>query len=221
VKQQKQQKFSIMKFIKNLCSAVFLGALVLFSALAVFAQNQPKLNTKILLVPLDDRPPCLQFTVKMGLIGDTEIITPPSKLLGKFTTPGQSDKIVEWLKAQDLKRFDSAIVSLDMTAYGGLVAMRRYGETTAADALGRIEVLREIKRRAPKLTVYVQSVIMRLAPTGDGKNESYRERLSRWAEISPYAESKAETAKLEREIPSEVLTEVITCFMLPKNNFLL
>jgi hypothetical protein len=121
--------------------------------------------------------------------------------------PGASDKIVEWLKAQDLKRFDAAIVSLDMTAYGGLVAMRRYGDTTAETALQRIEVLREIKSRAPKLAVYVQSVIMRLAPTGDGKNENYREKLSRWAEISPYAESKAETTKLEREIPAEVLID--------------
>jgi hypothetical protein len=84
--------------------------------------------------------------------------------------------------------------------------MRRYG-TGEAEALRRIEVLREIKRRAPKLTVYVQSVIMRLAPTGDGKNDAYRDKLSRWAEISPYAESKQETAKLEREIPAEVLTD--------------
>lgn len=165
------------------------------------------MNARVLLVPLDDRPPCLQFPVRMGRIGDAEVVAPPKELLGKFTTPGQSDKIGEWLKAQDLKRFDAAIISLDMTAYGGLVAMRRYGDATAEAALRRIEILREIKKRAPKLSVYVQSVIMRLAPTGDGKNEAYREKLSRWAEISPYAESKTETAKLEREIPAEVLTD--------------
>ena len=185
----------------------FLIALILLSAFSAFAQNQSKTGTKILFVPLDDRPPCLQFPVKMGLIGDAEVVAPPKELLGKFTTPGESDKIIEWLKTQDLKGFDAAIVSLDMTAYGGLVAMRRYGGTTAETALQRIEVLREIKRRAPTLTVYVQSVIMRLAPTGDGKNESYREKLARWAEISPYAESKAETARLEREIPAEVLID--------------
>ncbi|MDQ3750820.1 MAG: DUF4127 family protein [Acidobacteriota bacterium] len=196
-----------MKFIKNLYSAIFICGLILFLGLASFAQSQPKPNTKILFVPLDDRPPCLQFTVKMGLIGNAEVVAPPREFLGRFTMPGQSDKIVEWLKAQDLKSFDAAIVSLDMTAYGGLVAMRRYGDTSAAGALQRIEVMREIKRRAPRLTLYVQSVIMRLAPTGDGKNEAYREKLSRWAEISPYAQSKAETAKLEREIPAEVLTD--------------
>ncbi len=197
----------IYKTNKNLCSLVFICGFILLSVFSCPAQSQPKTSSRILLVPLDDRPPCLQFPVKMGLIGDAEIVAPPKELLGKFTTPGDSDKIIEWLKAQDLKRFDAAIVSLDMTAYGGLVAMRRYGGTTAETALQRIEVLREIKRRAPKLTVYVQSVIMRLAPTGDGKNENYREKLARWAEISPYAESEYETAKLEREIPAQVLTD--------------
>ncbi|MDQ4121866.1 MAG: DUF4127 family protein [Acidobacteriota bacterium] len=192
--------------MKNLCSVLFICGLILISEAVFFGQDTPKLSSKILLVPLDDRPPCLQFTVQMGKIGDAEVVSPPKELLGRFTTPGQSDKIVEWLKAQDLKSFDAAIVSLDMTAYGGLVAMRRYG-TTEAEALRRIEVLREIKRKAPKLTLYVQSVIMRLAPTGDGKNDAYRDKLSRWAEISPYEESKQETAKLEREIPAEVLID--------------
>jgi hypothetical protein len=196
-----------MKFIKYLSLIVFICGLILSTALTFSAQNQAKTGTRLLLVPLDDRPPCLQFPVEMGKIGDAEIVTPPKELLGRFTTPGQSDKIVEWLKAQDLKSYDAAIISLDMTAYGGLVAMRRYGETTAEMALRRIEVLREIKRRAPKLTVYVQSVIMRLAPTGDGKNEAYRDKLAQWAEISPYPESKTQTARLEREIPAEVLTD--------------
>jgi hypothetical protein len=195
-----------MKFIKLLCSAAFIGGLILISAAAFYGQNQSKLSSKILLVPLDDRPPCLQFPTQMGKIGDAEVVSPPKELLGKFTTPGQSDRIIEWLKAQDLKSFDAAIVSLDMTAYGGLVAMRRHG-TTEAEALRRIEALREIKRRAPKLPLYVQSVIMRLAPTGDGKNDAYRDKLSRWAEISPYAESKQEIGRLEGEIPAEVLID--------------
>ncbi|MDQ3129815.1 MAG: DUF4127 family protein [Acidobacteriota bacterium] len=192
---------------KNLCFSVFVCGLILFLSSYGFAQNQSKPATKILLIPLDDRPPCLQFPVRMGLIGDAEIVTPPKELLGKFTVAGQSDKIIEWLHNQDVKSFDAAIIALDMVAYGGLVAMRRHGDTTAADALKRIAVLRDLKKRAPKLPVYVQSVIMRLAPTGDGINENYREKIARWAEISPYSESKTETAKLENEIPAEVLAD--------------
>lgn len=141
------------------------------------------------------------------MIADAEVVTPPKELLGRFTVPGQSDRIIEWLGRQDMRSFDAAIVSLDMAAYGGLVAMRRHGETTVDDALRRIEAIKEMKRKAPRLPVYVQSVIMRLAPTGDGKNESYRDKLATWAEISPYPESSAATAKLEREIPAEVLND--------------
>ena len=187
---------------------LFLTLLIVFSTHA-FSQAESKLTSRILFVPLDDRPPCLQFTQKMGLIGDAEVVAPPKELLGRFTTAGDSDKIVAWLQKQDLKTFDAAIISLDMVSYGGLVAMRRHGETTAEIALKRIEVLRDLRNRAPKMPIYVQSVIMRLAPTGDGKNEAYREKLARWAEISPYADekSKTETAKLEKEIPPEVLAD--------------
>jgi hypothetical protein len=173
-----------------------------------FAPAQPKMSARILLVPLDDRPACLQFPVKMGLIGDAEIIAPPKELLGKFTAPGESDKIVKWLRTQDLKQFDAAIVSVDMLAYGGLVAMRTH-QTDDETAMRRLRFVREMRRLAPQMKIYASSVIMRLAPTGDGKNEAYREKLSRWAEISVEADpkSKSETAKLEREIPAFALAD--------------
>ena len=35
---------------------------------------------KILLLPLDSRPPCRKFVIDAGRIGDTEIITPPADI---------------------------------------------------------------------------------------------------------------------------------------------
>lgn len=182
--------------------------LFLSTAFVTFAQLSPKHSTTILLIPLDDRPPCLQFTQKMGLISDAKIITPPKEYLGWFTTPGQSDKIIGWLKSLDLKSFDAAIISLDMIVYGGLVGSRVHN-VKYEEAIKRIRILSEIKRKAPKLPVYAQSVIMRLAPTADGKNEGYRAKLSKWAEIS-FAQdeaSKTETVKLEGEIPAAALAD--------------
>ena len=161
---------------------------------------------RILFVPLDDRPPCLQFTVKMGMIGNAEVVAPPKTLLGRYTTAGQCDRIIAWLQQQDLASFDAAIVSLDMLVYGGLVASRVFDVQTEP-ALQRVEVLRTIHSKAPKLAIYAQSVIMRLAPTADGKNEAYRADLSKWAEISVKMDeqSKIETAALEKKIPAEGL----------------
>ena len=187
--------------IKIICSLLLcLGIL----ATSVFAQAQPKLPTKILLIPLDDRPPCLQFPVKMGLIGDAEVVAPPKELLGKFTEAGKSDEIIKWIKSQDLKSFDAAIVSVDMLAYGGIVAMRVH-DTDDQTALKRLEFLRELRKLAPQLKIYGSSVIMRLAPTGTGANESYRENLAKWAEISADPNLKTETAALESKIPAEAL----------------
>ncbi|MEP7037159.1 MAG: DUF4127 family protein, partial [Acidobacteriota bacterium] len=101
------------------------------------------------------------------------------------------------------------IIALDMVAYGGLVASRVHGDTNAETALARIEILRELKKLNPRMPIYAQSVIMRLAPTGTGANESYRQNLAEWAEVSPYndAESKKRTMQLEREIPAKAIND--------------
>ncbi|WP_170878362.1 DUF4127 family protein [Daejeonella lutea] len=169
-----------------------------------FKSMAQETGTKILLIPLDDRPPCLQFTQKLGMIADCEVVSPPKEMLGKFTKPGEPDRIIDWIRKQDLKSFKAAIISLDMIAYGGLVASR-VNETSLAVAENRLKILHEIKRKSPGLPIYGQSVIMRLAPTSDGKNEPYREKLARWADISPYPINKLETEKLENDIPADAL----------------
>jgi Protein of unknown function (DUF4127) len=182
---------------------VFFSLWAFFNCLST-AYSQKSCTSCVLLIPLDDRPPCLQFPIKMGLIGDVEIVTPPRPLLGRFTQFGQCDSIILWLKNQNLSKFDAVIISMDMLAYGGLVASR-VNETPINVAQNRLKILEEIRQKAPKIKIYGSSVIMRLAPTGDGKNEAYREKLSRWADLSPYPENKEAVAQLEREIPTDAL----------------
>jgi Protein of unknown function (DUF4127) len=190
------------KFIQKISVFICVHLWIIF--LCFSANAQMKLTSKVLLIPLDDRPPCLQFPVKMGLIGDVEVVTPPRNLLGRFTEFGKSDEIIKWIKTQNLKSFDAAIVSLDMLSYGGLVAMREY-ETTESEALKRADFIRELRKSAPKMPIYGSSVIMRLAPTGNVVNESYRNNLSKWAEISVDETKKFETIELEKKIPTEAL----------------
>ncbi len=184
-----KHKFYKINFAALPICGILLFCFALFNVPAT-AQNQPKMSSRILLVPLDDRPPTVQFVVKMGEIGDARVVAPPREMLGRFTEAGKPDEIIKWLKAQDLKSFDAAIVALDMVAYGGLVASRVHGDTNAETALARIEILRELKKTNPRMPVYAQSVIMRLAPTGTGANESYRQKLADWAEVSPYTDAE-------------------------------
>lgn len=186
----------------------FLLIIPIFAAMFVTAEA--RLTGKVLLIPLDDRPPCLQFPVRMGAIGDVEVVTPPREVLGRFTEFGTPTEIIQWLQTQDMRSFDAAIVSLDMLAYGGLVASRVARSASVDLAKKRVEVLRRLRKLVPRLPIYGSSVIMRLAPSADGTNEGYRVNLARWAEISSeIGDSKlvAETAELERKIPVEALAD--------------
>jgi len=64
-------------------------------------------------------------------------------------------------------------------------------------ALARLGVLAEVRRAHPTLPVYGFSVIMRLAPTADGTNEAWREKLARFAELSRGPNSDAESRELD------------------------
>jgi hypothetical protein len=176
---------------------------VLFLLMGISA-NAQKHATRILFIPLDDRPPCLQFPTQMGLIADAELVAPPRAMLGRFTDFGKCDAIIQWLQQQDLSKIDAAIVSMDMLAYGGLVASRVH-QTPLDVAQNRIGIVKELRQKKPSLKIYGSSVIMRLAPTADTKNEAYREKLARWADLSPYPENKEMVDKLEAEIPKEAL----------------
>lgn len=167
-------------------------------------------SARVLLIPLDDRPTCVQFVEMIGRIADAQVVAPPPEMLGRFTQPGDPEAITRWVATQNLRDYDAVIVSLDMLAYGGLVNSRVF-RTPPASARERLKVVENIRRRAPRLPVYGFNVIMRLAPTDSPRITAFRDKLARWAEISPYrnedAELEAETARLEKEIPADALTD--------------
>jgi hypothetical protein len=178
--------------------------LLLLWTTLLWAKTGDPFQCKVLFIPLDDRPPCFQFPLKMSEIGNIELIAPPRELLGRFTTPGQCEAIIKWIESQPLEQFDAAIVSLDMLAYGGLVASR-VADTPLDVALKRVAIIRKIRALNPRIRIYGSSVIMRLAPTADGKNEAYREKLAKWAEISADPSQANQTQDLEKQIPAPAL----------------
>lgn len=163
-----------------------------------------------MFVPLDDRPPCLQWPRLMAPIASAEMVTPPRDLLGGFTVPGNPSAIADWLRSRDWEAIDAVIVSLDMLVYGGLVASRVH-QVEEGKALERLRVIEEIREAHPELPVYGFNIIMRLAPTADGTNDAWRGALERWAELAPQAETDAaaaeELTRLEARIPDGVLAD--------------
>ena len=153
---------------------------------------------RIVLIPLDDRPAVAQFAQMIGAIADYEVVMPPSEMLGRFTTPGDTEKIRKWLGLIDYSKVDAIVISVDMLTYGGLVASRIPNVTTA-DALGRLEFFRTLKNKYPDLPIYAFNVLMRVAPTASSSTRIWRDDLSRWAELMDRV-PKTKDAKLADEL---------------------
>ena len=166
-------------------------------------------GSRLLLVPLDDRPSSVDFPVRIGAIAGSTVVPPPRERLGRFTQPADVDAVQRWMRTTVDASFDAVIVSIDLLAYGGLVASRTLESASMEQAFQRLALLREIRARYPRLPIYASASLMRLAPTADGRNEAYREALARWAEIAPDSMRPAEgeeLIRLQARIPETILT---------------
>lgn len=143
--------------------------------LAAFAKAD-----RILLIPLDSRPAAGQFAQMIANMAATEVRLPPYELLGRFTQPGNPEAILSWLKAQDYSDVSAVVVSVDMIAYGGLIASR-INDVTEQEAINRLKALDDIRKRVPNVRFYAYSAVMRLNPTATKATAAWRLDLGRYA----------------------------------------
>jgi len=130
---------------------------------------------KIALLPLDERPANTRYPRMVAAIGGHELRLPPADLLSRYRQPGRCDALAAWLDEQ-AAACDALLVSCEMLAHGGLIASRISDEPAAA-ALARLEALRAIRARHPRLTIYGLNVIMRVS-----RHNNAAEEPSYWAE---------------------------------------
>jgi len=136
---------------------------------------------RILLIPLDSRPATGQFAQMIGKIDGVDVVMPPYEDLGRFTTPGNPDAILDWVSQQDLSDVSAVIASADMVSYGGLIASRVH--TVDADkAMDRMHRLADLIRKQPNTKLYVFSATMRLLPTATTKASKFRLQLGLYEE---------------------------------------
>ena len=168
----------------------------------------------VTLLPIDDRPAVGQFAQMIGAVADHKVTMPPKEMLGKFSTPGDTARIEQWLKSQDYSRTDALIVSVDMLAYGGLVASRTH-KTTFDEAKKRLEFFRWFKSKYPRVPIYAFNVIMRVAPTATAATRGIHDKLARWAELTDRAPKSgdkklaAELDQLSKELSPAVIDDYL------------
>lgn len=218
-------KFACVRLI------TFAGLVATVFALAVSAQDSSKQDPRfkpvpmnpgplgaagyITLLPIDDRPAVGQFAQMIGAVADHKVSMPPKELLGRFTTPGDVTRIEQWLKSQDYSKTDALIVSVDMLAYGGLVASHSH-KVSFEEAKKRLEFFRWFKSKYPRVSVYAFNAIMGTAPIATAMTRGVHDKLARWAELKdrvPKSGDKklvAELEQLTKELSPAVIDNYLT-----------
>ncbi len=154
----------------------------LWAALAASLWAAALQPSRVVLVPIDDRPATGQFARLIGAIASVDVQTPPSSLLGRFTTPGEPDSVLSWLESQKLNETDAVVVSAEMVCFGGLVASRT-DATPLALAMARLDRLRAIRRANPETPFYVFATIPRVLPTATLETAPWRDALGTYVTL--------------------------------------
>lgn len=169
----------------------------------------------VALVPLDNRPPCLDHAQRLALIAGLDLVTPPYSAIGAYTFDGKPERIERWLDTLDPAP-DYLIVSLDMLAYGGLVASRTPGVPQDL-ALARLKALDRFAAAHPRTKIFAFGIIQRIArtATGDPGYDNTTELLAKYlklrdqAEVQKNAVLRAQADALVARIPEKPLEDLL------------
>jgi hypothetical protein len=113
----------------------------------------------ILLVPQDDRPVSLSYTVDTAEKAGYTVLTPPVFLLSGKNFKGNPERIWDWVSAH-MAESDAAVLSTDTLIYGGLVDSRKHTESTDT-LIARADRLRRLHENFPHIPLYAFGTIMR------------------------------------------------------------
>lgn len=189
------------------------GALLLHSrpaATAVSVPDEPaKPALRVVLIPLDSRPPCTQFVQQLGKMANIAIITPPAELLDNYHQPADRGALRDWLQ-QHIAAADAAVISVDMLTHGGLMASR-LPLGTATDYQATLDFLTNLHEQHPHVPLYVFSIIPRLRLADTAENRAYQQAMIKYStlrdEINTFENPHdlQELTKITRQIPAPVI----------------
>lgn len=174
----------------------------------------------ILLVPLDERPCNYQYQSLMVKDTDFTVKLPPLSILGKKKTPGDPDRIFDWLY-EHAADCDGAVISIDALVYSSILASRLHQDPLSVLS-ARIARLRDLKAAFPLLKLFGFTLIMRNPRYSSGDEEpDYYEywgrEIHRYGVIRHKMELSIETQEereeyddICRRLPQEYLNDYLS-----------
>ncbi|MPL60357.1 hypothetical protein SDC9_05918 [bioreactor metagenome] len=164
---------------------------------------------KVVLLPLDSRPPCTQYLEMLGEISGIQVIMPPTELLDNYKIPANKDRLREWLLVESANA-DAAIISVDMLTHGSLLASR-FSSGSVADSQVVVELLKTIHANNKNLKIYAFNIIPRLLLADSKENSIYQKNVFKYSVLKEQLytfENPLDMEKLEKlqdQIPEPVL----------------
>lgn len=166
----------------------------------------PESSQKLLLLPLDSRPPCTQLVADNARTASIEILLPPSDLMDFYSLPGNTTKTKEWL-LQKLPSCQGAIISIDQLLYGGLLASREH-ELPPEKIKELAEYLRQLHQHNPYVPLYAFSILPRMNPPDKIDGYHDRKNLMKWSKLTGQLLDNAFESELERKAAISKLAEL-------------
>lgn len=170
--------------------------------------------TKVVYVPLDERPCNYLYPQSLARMTDIQLKVPDCDILGEMKTPANVPKLMEWVE-EETKDASHLIVSMDMLVYGGIVPSRLH-QLSREVCIERINLLKQLKKNNPALRIFAYDLIMRVPAYNSSEEEpdyyeEYGERIHRLGALYDKREQQLiseeehkELERLENEIPEEV-----------------
>lgn len=134
--------------------------------------------TRVVYLPLDERPCNLLYPQQLAAMTDLEMIVPRMDQLGSKKQSADCEELGVWLM-QQCKDADVLIVSIDMLVHGGIVPSRLHHDS-AERCHDRIRVLEALKEANPLLKIYAFNLITRVPAYSSSEEEpDYYDQVGR------------------------------------------
>lgn len=209
--------------------------LIIIGILLLFKVNTTLPDTKVVtisslplsytsyLLPLDSRPVCTNFPVKLARLSGTHLILPPKELLDNYRQPGDTEKLFAWLQTAVQTKPQNIYLSSDMLLYGGLIASRQH-TLTLEQQYQKLYRLKTLTESSPS-AFQIFSLIPRLLVSDELiPDRWYKYRLFRYSQFYHQAMVTGEYIPAFKQqeyanaIPPEILNKYHSLFT---NSYLL
>lgn len=178
---------------------------------ATSVELQQNYKYKLILIPLDTRPPCQKMVIDAGKMAGVQIITPPSEMMDYYTRQGDTKEIQRWLM-DNIDKSDGVIVSIDQLLHGGLLASRESG-TKQDESQILLKFMRDLKTKAKDKPIYAFNVLPRITPPPTLESDSKKMiKISRLIdEISIFANE--DDIKLLADLKEDIKQEDLDIYL--------